>query len=42
MPNRPPYEPTYGFDRATGTVRVHHHDLARLLLTFRSLMPQSQ
>ncbi|MFI5945589.1 hypothetical protein ACIBCB_35830 [Streptomyces uncialis] len=42
MPNRPPYDPTYGFDHATRTVRVHHHDLARLLLMFRSLMRQSQ
>ncbi|MFB6812809.1 hypothetical protein [Streptomyces sp. NPDC056387] len=42
MPNRPPYDPTYGFDHATRTVRVHHHDLARLLLMFRSLMRESQ
>ncbi|WP_257574031.1 hypothetical protein [Streptomyces sp. JJ66] len=42
MPNRPPYDTTYGFDHATRTVRVHHHDLARLLLMFRSLMRETQ
>ncbi|MEV7114372.1 hypothetical protein [Streptomyces anulatus] len=42
MPKRPPYDTTYGFDHATGTVRVHHHDLARLLLVFRSLMGEQK
>ncbi|MEW1725079.1 hypothetical protein [Streptomyces sp. NPDC093109] len=42
MPKRPPYDTTYGFDHATGTVRVGHHDLARLLLMFRSLMREQK
>ncbi|MFG2569157.1 hypothetical protein ACGFR6_27490 [Streptomyces sp. NPDC048567] len=42
MPKRPSYDTTYSFDHATGTVRVGHHDLARLLLMFRSLMSEQK
>ncbi|MDX3673408.1 hypothetical protein [Streptomyces europaeiscabiei] len=38
MPKKPAHDPTYGYDHDTRTVRVGHHDLARLLLMFRSLM----
>ncbi|MFJ8856757.1 hypothetical protein [Streptomyces sp. NPDC102437] len=38
MPKKPAHDPTYGYDQDTRTVRVGHHDLARLLLMFRSLM----
>ncbi|WP_245962281.1 hypothetical protein, partial [Streptomyces ardesiacus] len=39
---RSPHDPTYGFDAETNTVRVDQHDLARLLLMFRSLMRQQR
>ncbi|WP_233414888.1 hypothetical protein [Streptomyces sp. N35] len=38
MPRNPATDPTYGYDPDTGTVRLRHHDLARLLLMFRELM----
>ncbi|MCX5207553.1 hypothetical protein OG897_39885 [Streptomyces sp. NBC_00237] len=42
MPNKPAHDPTYGYDPETRTVRVDQHDLARLLLMFRTLMRQQQ
>ncbi|CUW33360.1 hypothetical protein [Streptomyces reticuli] len=38
MPKKNDTENPYGYDHDTRTVRVGHHDLARLLLMFRSLM----
>ncbi|MER5887017.1 hypothetical protein ABT160_24600 [Streptomyces sp. NPDC001941] len=38
MSKKPAHDPTYGYDHETRTVRVGQHDLARLLLMFRTLM----
>ncbi|WP_256257190.1 hypothetical protein [Streptomyces sp. MUSC 14] len=42
MPKKPAHDPTYGYDPETHTVRVDQHDLARLLLMFRSLMREQK
>lgn len=42
MPKKPAHDPTYGYDPETKTVRVDQHDLARLLLMFRSLMREQK
>ncbi|MFF2964451.1 hypothetical protein ACFVT1_37475 [Streptomyces sp. NPDC057963] len=42
MPKKPAHDPTYGYDSETNTVRVDQHDLARLLLMFRSLMREQR
>ncbi|MFE0358785.1 hypothetical protein ACFW2I_35675 [Streptomyces nigra] len=42
MPKKPAHDPTYGYDPQAHTVRVDQHDLARLLLMFRSLMREQR
>lgn len=42
MPKKPAHDPTYGYDPETHTVRVDQHNLARLLLMFRSLMREQK
>lgn len=42
MPKETGTENPYGYDPETNTVRVGQHDLARLLLMFRSLMREQR
>ncbi|MFF4733666.1 hypothetical protein ACFY3M_52555 [Streptomyces mirabilis] len=42
MPKKTGTENPYGYDPETNTVRVGQHDLARLLLMFRSLMREQR
>ncbi|MDX2871572.1 hypothetical protein QA995_42915 [Streptomyces scabiei] len=42
MPKKTGTENPYGYDPETNTVRVGQHDLARLLLMFRTLMSEQE